>query len=79
VKTDKSPLLCVAQIDIAEEAPNGDRDVPNDRPFDLAEPAHKARGQASGNSIRQREVEEILLEHPGHDKSDCHLLSHFFG
>src|SRR5262249_28024164 len=72
-------LLCLAQIDIAEEAPNGDRAIADDGVFELAEPTHETRGKAPGNAVRQREVEGLLLEQSRNEQADCHLVSQFFG
>jgi hypothetical protein len=51
---------CLAQVGVAEKAPDGDGNVANEGLLDLAEPAHEAGRQPSGDAIGQNEVVAFL-------------------
>ena len=52
----------VPQIEVGEEAPQPDGDVPHQGLLDLAEPPHELREQPARNPIGQQEIEILLLE-----------------
>src|SRR5262249_46055199 len=62
VQAAKTRLLRLAQVQVGEEAPQGDRQVAHQRLFDPAEPAHELRGQPAGNPVGEQEIEVLLLQ-----------------
>ena len=52
----------VPQVEVGEEAPQADGDVPHQGLLDLAEPAHEPREQPAGNPVGEQEIEVLLLE-----------------
>ena len=69
-------LLGLAQIEIAEQAPDPDREVAHERLLDPAEPPHEAGGQTPRNAVGEEEVQILLLRELGQQRSHRHAASH---
>src|SRR6516165_9896996 len=75
----KVRLLRLAQIQIGEEAPQGDRQVAHQRLLDLAEPAHELRGQPAGDPVGEQEIEVLLRQHTQNLGAERHRAVTSFG
>ena len=64
VKAWESRFTCVAQVDVAEQAPNPDRQLPHQRLLDPTKPAHEPRGEPARQPIGQQEVQVLLRTDP---------------
>ena len=60
------------QIEIGEEAPEADGDVPHQRLLDLAEPAHETRQQLARNAVGQQEIDVFLRNDLKERVFHCH-------
>src|SRR5262249_61798073 len=56
-------FLTFLKTKIKKDPPQADGYVAHYRMLDLAEPAHELGDQAPRNSVRQQEVDVLLLEH----------------
>ncbi len=70
--TREAGLAGLAEVEIGEQPPAGDRQIPYQRVFDSAEPAHEARQRRPRDPVGQQEVEVLLLGQTGDQASNCH-------
>jgi hypothetical protein len=55
-------LLRVAQVQVGEQAPHRDRQIPHPGLLDAAEPAHQAGELDARDAVGQQKVEVLVLE-----------------
>jgi hypothetical protein len=68
----KVRLLRFAQVEVGKESPQPDRDVTDPGLLDLAEAAHDAREQPTGDAVGEQEVEILLLQQTQHLRAERH-------
>ena len=65
VKASEVRLLRVVQLQVVrEEAKPADREVPDQRVLDLAEPAHELGQPPTWDAVGEQEIEVLRLEDP---------------
>ncbi|MEY9359066.1 hypothetical protein ABH994_001787 [Bradyrhizobium yuanmingense] len=72
VQTPELRLARLRQIEVGEQLPQRDREVPHQGILDLGEPAHEAGQRRAGDAVGQQEVEIFLLGERGDEGFDCH-------
>ena len=62
-------LLRLVKTEVAGEQPEqGNRQIPDDGLFDLAEPSHETREEASRDPVRNDEIDALLVERPFNER-----------
>jgi len=56
--------FCLAQVQIGEQAPQGDAAAADPGMFNAAPPAHETRHQTPRDAIAEQEVDALLLGQP---------------
>ena len=67
-----SRLFGFRQIEVGKQPPAENREVPDKRVLDLAEPAHETGQRRARHAVGQEEVEVFLLGQGSDQASHCH-------